>query len=49
MLFPRVLLLNAAVIAVALSVPGQSPAADDISKLPRQHIDLVAPPFVHPH
>lgn len=49
MLFPRGLLLNAAVIAVALSVPGQSPAADDISKLPRQHIELVAPPFVHPH
>ncbi len=49
MLFPRGLLLNAAVIAVVLSVPGPSPAADDISKLPRQHTELVAPPFVHPH
>src|SRR5947207_984010 len=41
--------MGAALAAILLAVPAlaQSPAAD--LKLPRQKVDLVAPPFVHPH
>ena len=42
----RNLLLSAALLTVAMAAPAY--AADEL-KLPRQHIDLVAPPFVHPH
>ena len=42
----RNLLLSAAFLPVAMALPAS--AADDL-KLPRQHVDLVAPPFVHPH
>jgi nitrite reductase (NO-forming) len=42
----RNLLLSTAFLAVAMATPA---LAADEPKLPRQHIDLVAPPFVHPH
>ena len=41
----RNLLLGAAITALLITTPA---VADDL-KLPRQHVDLVAPPFVHPH
>jgi nitrite reductase (NO-forming) len=42
----RNLLLSAAFLTVAMATPA---LAADEPKLPRQHVDLVAPPFVHPH
>ena len=42
----RNLLLSAALLTLTMAAPAL--AADDL-KLPRQHVDLVAPPFVHPH
>ncbi|WP_420135204.1 copper-containing nitrite reductase [Rhodopseudomonas sp.] len=49
MMTRRDTLLGAAVAALVLSAPAVSLAADDISKLPRQSVELVAPPFVHAH
>jgi nitrite reductase (NO-forming) len=49
MMTRRDTLLGAAVAALMLAAPVVSLAADDISKLPRQKIELVAPPFVHRH
>ena len=46
MMTRRNLLLAPAFLAVAMATPAL--AADDL-KLPRQHVELVAPPFVHPH
>src|SRR5437870_4035377 len=45
----RTTMMGAALAALVFAVPAlaQSPAAD--LKLPRQKVDLVAPPFVHPH
>ena len=45
MITRRTALMGAAVAALLATAPA---LADDL-KLPRQHIDLVAPPFVHPH
>jgi nitrite reductase (NO-forming) len=45
MITRRTALLDAAVAALLATAPAM---ADDL-KLPRQHVDLVAPPFVHPH
>jgi nitrite reductase (NO-forming) len=42
----RNLLLSAAFLTAAMAAPA---LAADEPKLPRQHVDLVAPPFVHPH
>jgi nitrite reductase (NO-forming) len=42
----RNLLLSAALLTIAMAAPAR--AADE-PKLPRQHVDLVAPPFVHAH
>jgi len=42
----RNLLLGAALLTITMAAPAL--AADDL-KLPRQHVDLIAPPFVHPH
>ncbi len=42
----RNLLLSAAFLSLAMAAPA---LAADEPKLPRQHVDLVAPPFVHPH
>ena len=41
----RNLLLGAALLTITMAAPAR--AADDL-KLPRQHVDLVPPPFVHP-
>ncbi|MGE3711126.1 MAG: copper-containing nitrite reductase [Hyphomicrobiaceae bacterium] len=46
MLNQRNLLLSAALATFALTVPA---FGQDVSKLPRQQVQLVAPPFVHPH
>ncbi len=46
MITRRTALMGAAVAALLATVPAL--AADDL-KLPRQHVDLVAPPFVHAH
>ena len=46
MLNQRNLLLSAAFATFALTVPA---LGQDLSKLPRQQVQLVAPPFVHPH
>ena len=40
----RTALMGAAVAALLATAPA---LADDL-KLPRRHVDLVAPPFVHP-
>src|SRR5689334_24677446 len=48
MLTRRAALLSAAAAAVLLAAPLSANAADDL-KLPRQKVELVAPPFVHPH
>ena len=48
MLTRRAALLSAAVAALLLAVPATTKAADDL-KLPRQKVELVAPPFVHAH
>src|SRR5450432_3208555 len=45
MLTRRAALLSAAAAVLMLATPG---LADEL-KLPRQHVDLVAPPFVHAH
>ena len=42
----RNVLLGAAVTALMMTAPAL--AADEL-KLPRQQVDLVAPPFVHEH
>ena len=47
MLTRRAALLSAAAAAIMLADPAL-PAADDL-KLPRQKVELVAPPFVHAH
>lgn len=41
-----VLLAGVALASVALAAPALS---NDLSKLPRQQVQLVPPPFVHPH
>jgi nitrite reductase (NO-forming) len=46
MLNQRNLLLSAAFATFALTVPA---LGQDLPKLPRQQVQLVAPPFVHPH
>jgi nitrite reductase (NO-forming) len=46
MITRRTALLGAAVAALVATAPAL--AADDL-KLPRQAVELVAPPFVHPH
>jgi nitrite reductase (NO-forming) len=46
MLTRRTALLSAAAAAMMAMAPAAF--ADDL-KLPREHVDLVAPPFVHPH
>jgi nitrite reductase (NO-forming) len=46
MITRRTALMGAAVAALLATAPAL--AADDL-KLPRQHVDLVAPPFVHAH
>ena len=46
MITRRTALLGAAVAALVAAAPAL--AADDL-KLPRQKVELVAPPFVHPH
>ena len=46
MLTRRTALMGAAVAALVAMAP--MAMADEL-KLPRQHVDLVAPPFVHPH
>src|SRR5499426_4860171 len=48
MLTRRGALLSVAAAALLLAAPVPSKAADDL-KLPRQKIELVAPPFVHAH
>jgi nitrite reductase (NO-forming) len=45
MLTRRTALIGAAIAALIAVTPAR---ADEL-KLPRQHVDLVAPPFVHPH
>src|SRR4051812_49408973 len=42
----RNLLLSAALLTLTMAAPA---LAADEPKLPRQHVDLVAPPLVHPH
>jgi nitrite reductase (NO-forming) len=42
----RNLLLSAAFLTVAMTAPV---LAAEEPRLPRQHVDLVAPPFVHAH
>jgi nitrite reductase (NO-forming) len=46
MITRRIALLGAAAAALIVATPAL--AADDL-KLPRQAVELVAPPFVHPH
>ena len=48
MLTRRAALFSAAAAALLLAVPATAKAADDL-KLPRQKVELVAPPFVHAH
>ena len=45
MLTRRAAMFSAAAAALMLTTP----ALADEPKLPRQHVDLVAPPFVHAH
>jgi len=45
MITRRTALMSAAIVALLTAAPA---LADDL-KLPRQHVNLVAPPFVHPH
>jgi nitrite reductase (NO-forming) len=45
MITRRTALMGAAIVALLATAPA---LADDL-KLPRQHVNLVAPPFVHPH
>ena len=46
MITRRAALVGAAVAALLAAAPA---LADEDLKLPRQAIQLVAPPFVHPH
>src|SRR5262247_4558865 len=48
MLTRRGALLSVAAAALLLAAPATTKAADDL-KLPRQKVELVAPPFVHAH
>lgn len=48
MLTRRTALMGAAIAALMMNVPLIARAADDL-KLPREKVELVAPPFVHPH
>jgi nitrite reductase (NO-forming) len=48
MLTRRGALLSAAAAALLLAAPATTKAADEL-KLPRQKVELVAPPFVHAH
>ena len=48
MLTRRAALLSAAAAAIMLAASAPAKAADDL-KLPRQKVELVAPPFVHAH
>jgi nitrite reductase (NO-forming) len=48
MLTRRAALLSAAAAAMMLAASAPATAADDL-KLPRQKVELVAPPFVHAH
>ena len=48
MLTRRTALMGAAITALMMTVPEIAEAADDL-KLPREKVELVAPPFVHPH
>ena len=48
MLTRRTALMGAAVAALMMAAPTVAGAADDL-KLPRQKVELVAPPFVHAH
>ena len=40
---------TAAVLTAMSTAPARAQVRPDISKLPRQKVALVAPPFVHPH
>ncbi len=40
--------MGAAIAALMMAAPAAAGAADDL-KLPRQRVELVAPPFVHAH
>lgn len=48
MLTRRTALMGAAIAALMSTAPALAGAADDL-KLPRERVELVAPPFVHPH
>src|SRR6185369_2193831 len=48
MLTRRTALMGAAVAALMMAAPAVAGAADEL-KLPRQKVELVAPPFVHAH
>ena len=48
MLTRRTALTGAAVAALMMTLPAVARAADDL-KLARERVELVAPPFVHPH
>ena len=48
MLTRRTALMGAAVATLMMAAPAVAGAADDL-KLPRQKVELVAPPFVHAH
>src|SRR5262249_52328761 len=49
MLTRRTTLKGVAVAAVMLATPALAQTGTPDLKLPRQKVDLVAPPFVHPH
>lgn len=48
MLTRRTALMGAAIAALMMTTPALAGAADDL-KLPREKVELVAPPFVHAH
>src|SRR5437588_12951554 len=48
MLTRRTALMGAAVATLMMAAPAVAGAANDL-KLPRQKVELVAPPFVHAH
>ena len=49
MLTRRTTLMSVAVAAVMLATPALAQTGTPDLKLPRQKVDLVTPPFVHPH
>jgi len=49
MLTRRSTLMGAALAALVLATPALAQTSGVDLKLPRQRVDLVAPPFVHPH